>query len=208
MNKVVKLVNEWDAFEQTHPAGDVADFCRFYLAQTAMANKSKMVGGHIPPKEEALLMKIMGHIMSAYSIYHQAAMDAAGAPFREAFYFLNVLRHSGEMKKTELVNSLLMEYTTGMDGINKMIKAGYINERAHDTDKRARLINLSPKGEMLLQKCYTQMGKLTDMMCKGMHPEAIKLCISLLSEMEMRQSEVVHKAKGLSFDEMHKIVME
>ena len=201
MNKVVSLVNEWDKFEQQHTNGDIADFCRYFLAQNA--RRDDMVGGKLPPSDGSLLMKIMGKLIHIYRIYFEAAMAELNVPLPETFYFLNELRFLEEVKKTDLINAMLMEYTTGMDAINKLIKEGYIKSRQHDTDKRATLISLTEKGRNKLQECYKQMSMVTEMMFKSMHPEAIKLCISLLGEAEVYQSKIVHDLKGKPFKEMY-----
>jgi len=206
MNTVVSLVNEWDKFEQQHANGDIADFCRYFLAQNA--RREGLAGGQLPPSDGALLMKIMGKMINEYRVYFVAAMAELDLPFPETFYFLNELRFLIAAKKTELINSLLVEYTTGMDAINKLIKEGYIESRQHDTDKRATLITLTEKGRSTLGDCYKKMAMVTDMVFKTMHPEAVKLCISLLGEVEMHQAQVVQEVRNKPFMEMYEHVMK
>lgn len=206
MNTVVSLVNEWDKFEQQHANGDIADFCRYYLAQNARRDNN-MVGGKLPPSDGSLLMKIMGRLIHIYRVYFEAAMADLQVPFPETFYFLNELRFLEEAKKTELINAMLIEYTTGMDAINKLIKDGYIQSRQHETDKRATLISLTEQGRNKLQECYKQMAMVTEMVFKSMHPEAIKLCISLLGETEVYQTRLVHDIKHKPFKEMYEYVI-
>ena len=207
MNQLVSLVNEWDQFEKTNPGGDISNFCRYYLAKQQAGKNVKLSVGSTPPTDESTLAKIMGRILGAFSVYHHAAMDKAGTPFRETFYFLNSLYHIKEAKKTELIQHMFLEYTTGMDALSKLIKTGYIKERPHDTDKRAKLVSLSKKGEKMLQTLYPYMARSTEMLFKDMHPEAIKLCISLLADVEVRQSKIVYNLKTNDFDEMYKEVM-
>jgi len=207
MNQLVRLVNEWDDFEKANPGGDVSNFCRYYLAKEQAGKKVKILDGHIPPTDEATLAKIMGRILGVFSVYHHAAMHKAGAPFRETFYFLNSLQHLKEAKKTELIQYMFLEYTTGMDALSKLIKAGYIKERSHDTDKRAKLVSLTPKGEKMLKGLYPYMHRTTEMVFKDMHPEAIKLCISLLAEVDVRQSKIIYNLKTDDFEEMYAEVM-
>lgn len=207
MSEIVDLVNKFDKFQKKHPSGDVAGFCRYFLAKQADKHKGDKTAGHTPPTPESQLAKIMGRILSVFSVYHEAAMVKTRLPFKEGFYMLNWLKHNGEMKKTEFINELLIGYTTGMDAINKLIKEGFIIERNHDTDKRAKLISLSPLGEDVLEECYPLMQKVTRMTFQGMHPEAIQFCISLLSEPELRRTRNVTELKGLDFDEMYERVM-
>jgi DNA-binding MarR family transcriptional regulator len=207
MSEIVDLVNRFDKFQKKHHNGDVADFCRYYLAKQADKHKGEKAPGPQPPTPESQLAKIMGRLLSVFAVYHEAAMSKTRLPFKEGFYMLTWLRHSGEVKKTEFINELLMGYTTGMDAINKLIKEGLVLERNHDTDKRAKLISLSPLGEEVLQECYPLMQKVTRMAFHGMHPEAIQFCINLLSEPEIRRTRNITELKGLDFDEMYERVM-
>lgn len=202
MNQLVRLVNEWDQFEQANPGGDISNFCRYYLAKEQAGKKIKNFEGRVPPTDESTLAKIMGRILGAFSIYHHAAMHKAGAPFRETFYFLNSLDTLKEAKKTELIQYMFIEYTTGMDALSKLIKAGYIKERRHDTDKRAKLVSLTKKGEKMLQSLYPFMTRSTQLLFKDMHPEAIKLCISLLADVELKQSQTIYDLKPADLDGM------
>jgi len=210
MNKVVALVNEWDRFERSHPDGELADFCRYILA------RREQEGAELPgrpadtlPKipDTGMLLKTMGRILAAFQLYHKAAMAKTELPFPDAFFYMNFLRQFGELRKTDLINQLLNEYTTGMEAINKLIKAGLITERPDQTDRRAKLISLSKKGEEVLLSCYEYVGKSGEMIFKGVGPETVKLCIGLLSGVERRHSALAIELKNRDFDEIYATIM-
>jgi hypothetical protein len=208
MNNLVTLVNEWDAFEKTNTGTDIANFCRYYLAREKGADESLMVKGAKPPSDEALMMKTMGFIISAFGIYYRAAMTEAKLPFPEAFYFINSLHWLKQAKKTELINHIMVEYTTGMDCISKLVKEGLISETPHETDKRAKMLHLTPEGEKLLQSCYPYMHRACQMIFKGFDPQMLKLCISLLSNIEIKHSQLAIAVRHLDFESMYKEVMQ
>jgi len=208
MNKLVTLVNEWDAFEKTNTGTEIADFCRYYLAREKGADETLMVKGAKPPSDEALMLKTMGYILSAFGIYFRAAMTDAKLPFPEAFYYLNSLHWMKEAKKTELINYAMVEYTTGMDAIGKLVKLGLISEKQHSTDKRAKMLHMTPKGEKLLQDCYPYMRRASAMLFKDFDPQMLKLCISLLSNVEIKNSQLAVTLRNLDFETMYKEVME
>lgn len=207
MNKVVSLVNEWDAFEQKHPEADIADFCRYYLINEKQQDDSAMVKGAKPPNDASLLMKTIGFITYSFDIYFKAAMTQTKLPFPEAFYFLNTLRFVGEVKKTDLITHTMAEYTTGIDSITKLIKAGLISERQHDTDKRAKLLKLTAEGEELLFSCYPYIGKATEMIFGGLDKDTVKLCISILSRVEVKHTALSMAVRHMDFEEMYTKVM-
>lgn len=203
-DEIVKLVNEFAQFDKQKPNATMADFCRYYLAQQ---QEPRPVTGGRPPSDEGVLLKTMGRLLSISSVYHDAAMAETALQVKENFYMLNWLKFTGEAKKTEFVSEALMGYTTGMDAVNRMIKEGFVQEREHDTDKRAKLISITQKGLDALMQAYPYMQKCAAMLLKGMHPEAIKLCASLLADAELHQSAIIHQVKGKPFPQMYEEVM-
>lgn len=207
MNKIVSLVNEWDAFEQKNPGAEIADFCRYYLINEKQQDEALMVKGAKPPSDHSLLMKTIGFITYAFDVYYKAAMSQTKLPFPEAFYFLNTLRFVGQVTKTDLITQTMVEYTTGIDSIAKLVKAGYISERQHDTDKRAKLLKLTPEGEELLFSCYPFIGKATEMIFGGLDKDTVKLCISILSRVEVKHTALAMAVRHMDFEEMYAKVM-
>ena len=197
MNKVVELVVAFDAFEQKNPNAELSDFCRYYL----MNNKTVTTTngrGH--------LLKILGRITSAFSLYHRVAMSKTALPSPEGFYFLNGLAFLGEVKKTELINYLLMEYTTGMEGINKLLKEELIQERPDESDGRAKLISLTEKGASILTDCYNYATKANEMIFGDLDEDSIQLCIQILKNIEEKHSKLAIEMKNKDFDTMYEQV--
>lgn len=60
----------------------------------------------------------------------------------------------GEVKKTDLINYLFYEYTTGIEVINKFVTDRLISEKQDPNDKRAKLIKLTEKGLEALNESY------------------------------------------------------
>jgi DNA-binding MarR family transcriptional regulator len=199
MNKAVQLLIEWDTFDQTHPEADIEQFCRYYLAKQEQKKGNSQYS-------QGLLLKIMGRITSAFSFYHRAAMSKTKLPSPESFYFLNGLAHLGEVKKTDLINYLFYEYTTGMSVIQEILKHNLIAEKSAPTDKRAKLINLTDKGKQVLNESYAQSARVNQMLFKGMKEDSVKLCIELLKDIEEKHSKLVIELKNMDFDEMYQKV--
>jgi DNA-binding MarR family transcriptional regulator len=206
MNKTVELVTAWAQFEEQHAGSTIPDFCRYYLATHATDSpgpqKKQLAGGVIPAASSSLLMKIMARLVNVFTLYHRAAMDKVGLPFTDGYFYLHGLKNLGEVKKTDLINYLLAEYTTGMTYIDRLLEAGLVAERAGESDKRTKLIRLTGKGEELLIRCYKYAGKPGEMIFAGLPEEDIKLCIQLLAEIEIQHSAYVTRNKGKDFEEM------
>jgi DNA-binding MarR family transcriptional regulator len=144
--------------------------------------------------------------MSAFNMYHRAAMAQIEMPSSESFFFLNGIAYHGEIKKTDLINYLFFEYTTGMEAINKLLKNEFIKETVDSDDKRAKLLCLTEKGKELLKEGYRQSTKVSEMIFKDVSADAIRLANQLLGRIEQKHSKLVASLKNAEFDKMHKTV--
>lgn len=200
MNKAVKLLIEWDSYEQENPRAQIEDFCRYYLAKQKLAKEDTLANSR------GMLLRTMGRITSAFSLYQRAAMSETQLPFPDGFYYLNGLAHLGEVRKTDLINFLLVEYTTGMEAIGKLLNEDFIQTRPDETDGRARLISLTEKGKNTLNECYKYITKAGEMIFDEMSEDAIQLCIQQLEAIEKKHSVLAVEVKGKNFDEMYEYI--
>jgi DNA-binding MarR family transcriptional regulator len=111
------------------------------------------------------------------------------------------------VRKTELVNSMLVEYTTGMETINKLIAEGLVVERADASDRRAKLISISKKGAKVLTECYPYLARVSRMMLKDVDPDGLRLCVRVLSNVELAHSRLAIEMKNRDFDEIYDRIM-
>jgi DNA-binding MarR family transcriptional regulator len=200
MNKAVKLLVEWDSYEQENPTANLEDFCRYYLAKQNIAKENNI------SNSRGMLLKTMGRITSAFNLYQRAAMSETVLPFPDGFYYLNGLAHLGEVRKTDLINFLLVEYTTGMEAISKLLDEDFIQTRPDKSDGRARLISLTEKGKQTLVECYKYITKAGEMIFNEMSEDAILLCIYQLEDIEKKHSKLAVEVKGKSFEEMYNYI--
>ena len=155
MNPLVELITTWDAYtSKTASTPSVKAFCEFYL------NEATAKGAVTPSSALSReLARATGRLSSIHKAYLKMAVkDLPGAEI-EWYYLLYTINQSGEVRKTEVTSiNLLLEPTTCTDILNRMIKAGVLDEKVDAADKRARLLRINPKGSALLK----QMQRLVD----------------------------------------------
>jgi len=206
MKPIVELIKEWAEFEETGTGQSVEAFCRYYLQkQKPKPRHPGKAGERI--MNGAFLLKTLGRIMSAYSLYFRAAVNHIGIPPAESFYYLNGLNHLGEVIKSDLINYMFAETTTGMEVINKLIREKKITERTSPDDKRARLIKITPKGLQALEEYYKVSGKVVEMVFKGVNDNTMVDCYEMLKYCEQRNSAIAIELKNKPFDQMYEQVM-
>jgi DNA-binding MarR family transcriptional regulator len=201
MNRAIELLIAFDEFEQKHPSSGLDDFCAYYLAQKSLPKTAIDKA-----QSKGQLLKMMGRLTSAFSLYHRAAMAKTSLSSSDSFYFLNGLAFLGEVKKTELINYVLVEYTTGMEVISRLLKEKLISERQDENDGRARIISLTSEGKKVLDECYAYASKASEMIFTDMSDNSIQLCAELLRDAEQRHSKLAVELKNKDFDEMYEVV--
>jgi DNA-binding MarR family transcriptional regulator len=206
MNQTVTLVTGWANFEAAHPGATLEDFCRYYLT----TQKSKedpgpnFVGSGIPPGPRSFLMKLLGFIVRASQVYFEKAFDQfPEIRQKEDFFFLNAIAHRVESRKTDIIQDQLCGFTTGMDTLSRLLSNGLIVERPDPEDKRAKLIQLTPKGKEVLYRGYAAADKVSDLLFHKMSEEDILLCIQLLRGTEAWHSRKLLEIKDKSMEDLY-----
>ena len=208
MNKTVELVNEWARFEQRYPEGTLEEFCRRYLiAQREKKEIGINFRGVIPPQIDAYLSKLIGRVCQIIVLYGETALKGVpGIKHMEDFYFLNSVRHLGESRKTDIISYNFSELSSGIDVLNRLQENKLIEERTDPSDKRARLLKATAKGEKVLAKCYEVLMKVSDIVFWDMGQEDKKLCIQLLKGVEIKHAKMVMELRNKELDEIHTMI--
>jgi MarR family transcriptional regulator, lower aerobic nicotinate degradation pathway regulator len=144
MNPIVELVNRWDAFAQENADASIADFCRFYLASEENAKHSSDTYPDIPI--ESRLGRTFGRMSRFSSFYAKKALASVGINNIEDFGYLMALREMGSPRKSQLIQSSLSDFTTGIEVINRLIRMGLMEEFPDPDDRRSKRLKLTEKG--------------------------------------------------------------
>jgi len=207
MKPIVELVKEFSDFAELNTDQSIESFCRYYLQQQRLKIKKPVIHNE-RILNGAFLLKTMGRIMSAYGLYFRAAVNHIELPPVESFFYLNGLINLGEVRKSDLINHLFAETTTGMEVINRLIREKKITERASPDDRRAKLIKITEKGMKALDEYYKVSGKVVEMIFKGIDDNTIIDCYEMLKYCEQRNSVVAIEQKNKPFMQMYEHIMQ
>jgi len=209
MNKTIELVNLWGAFEKKYPGGSIDDFCRHHLAQKKeVKSNMPLVGGVVPGITDGLLLKIVGRISKLNMAYANKALKGNGLNQIEEFGMMVTIRQGKNPKKTEIIYANLFELSSGTDMLNRLKKRGLIKEYDDKEDKRSKRIELTAKGEKVVEQSKRRIEKNAEMLMHDMNEDDKKLCIQLLKDIEMKFSALWPKHKSREFDDIYKEIVE
>lgn len=200
MDPVVQLISAWQEYAQHADKVSVKDFCQDFLSKkkrNAPAEKGNDLN----------LAKQLGKANSLVKAYFKIALRQTSDMELEWYYFLDAIAAAGEIRKNDIVSfRLLGEPTTGIDIINRMLKAGLIAERVDPDDKRARLIKLTPKGKHR----HHQLGVLFDEIAadvfRAIDTEVKIKMETALTKMTDEHSAAIKNKKGKALDSIEESV--
>ncbi|WP_158640657.1 MarR family winged helix-turn-helix transcriptional regulator [Anseongella ginsenosidimutans] len=205
-NKTVQLVLEWADFEEAYPEGNMADFCRYYLARQ---QEDKMpVTGAIPDSIEEEMMRTIGRISKLHLFYANLALKGTDLHQIEEFWLLCTIRQEKNPKKSEVIYANLLELSSGTDMLNRMKQRGLIREVADKEDKRSKRIMLTEKGEEMIDPCFEEINKSAKMLVNELSEMEKGLAVHLLKSMEIKFSSLWTRHRSLPFEEIYRNVME
>ncbi|HET6991578.1 MAG TPA: hypothetical protein VFJ43_09660 [Bacteroidia bacterium] len=209
MNKTVALVNEWGNFEAKYPDGTIEDFCRYYLAQQKQPKlKGKLVGGVVPDFNDGLLLKIIGRISKLNMSYANLALKGTELNQIEEFGMLGTIKQEKNPKKTEVIYANLFELSSGTDMLNRMKSRGLIKEYDDKEDKRSKRIELTVKGEKVVEVCFQRIRKNAKLLMHDLSEDDKELCVQLLKNTEIKFSALWQQHKGKNFDEIYESIVK
>ena len=90
------------------------------------------------------------------------------------YLFLFTIENLEKARKTDLINIHLVEYTTGMDTIRRLIKNNLLNELPDEQDRRAKVLILTNEGEEVLYKANRRMDEARNMFLACISPNKWK----------------------------------
>jgi DNA-binding MarR family transcriptional regulator len=201
MSEIVKLVTEWDAFEKEHKNASIEDFCRYYLIKEREAKKKdELFGGHMPPEINSTMAKLIGRLSSIMVYHFKNSVKQENNIDIEWFTLINVIHFRKECRKTDAITECFLELSTGIDILNRLHKNGYISERGDPSDKRARLVKLTAKGEGMLIQCWKSLGKISFFIYNDLETDDKKIVLQLLSNIDTKHSKIIAENKGKDID--------
>ncbi len=203
MNNRAELESEWIAYEENHPGGSVADFCRYFLGhQREKKSKGTLVGGVIPNVPGGLLLKIIGRISKLNMLYAHIALKGTEVNQIEEFGMLATIRQNKNPKKTQVIYDNLFELSSGTDMLNRLKKRGLIKEYTDEEDRRSKRVELTAKGERTVALCNEQIIRNARMITHDLADDDKTLSVQLLKGIEMKFSLLWPQHKGKTFSEV------
>jgi len=218
---IKKLIDLWESYENESPdEQDLLNFSEWVMEQI----KDKSIDNtqfhpqrelHSHPETVAFLNKLdPGSRFQEYILriarfeefYIRKYLIDLPLNSRLEYLFLFTVSNLEKARKTDLINIHLVEYTTGMDTIRRLVKNKLLLELPDEQDKRAKLLILTTEGEDILMKANKRIEEARNMFLACISPNKWKKTLSVLNEIDEFHSNIYFNHYDKPFAEISNLM--
>ena len=156
--------------------------------------------------EKARFLESVSRIARYHELYSRKALKELVINSRLEYLFLQTIGLMKQAKKTDLINVFNLEYTTGMDTIRRLTSNGLLNEVQDETDKRAKLLVLTEKGETILAQANKRMAEENKMFLMAINDNKWKKALAVLEEIDDFHGSIYQSHSNKSFAELNNLM--
>ena len=139
-------------------------------------------------------------VMNRYAkSYIKRALHGSDIQTGEEFSFMLYLMTFESLTKTELINKNIVEKTSGMEVIKRLLKLGYIHEFEDSQDKRSKRIALTNEGRNELLKVLPLMRKVSSLVTGNLNDQERSMLAYLLKKLDHYHHDVFLNDKLTDF---------
>ena len=209
---IQKLITYWEEFEGSNSNITIQDFGHWLIQNSIKEIPHNNISNNRPidfdipvylKYEQSLdqkdhLLDLISRISRLHEFYIRKFLCNLPINTRLEFVFLYTIDLMGGAKKTEVINVHLVEFTTGMDIIKRLLNQGLIVESLNEADKRSKLLHTTEAGKAVLNKSLHQMNAEKEMFLACINSNKWKKIMSTLEELNSFHNSIYlrHNSKN------------
>jgi DNA-binding MarR family transcriptional regulator len=159
----------------------------------------------LEPKQK--LMILFSHLVKFQEIYTKKFF--IGLPINNLleFQFLFSINKMNSTKKSDIINLHLIEYTTGIDILKRLIKLNLVEEFIDKIDKRNKRVRITNEGKRILMEALIRMNKLEDLFFNGISENKYKMLIPVLASLNNYHRKIQNLYSESSYFELIDLIV-
>ena len=201
MRSYIEVIKIWESFLSKNAEGSIEEFGEYILESFSKVPKEK---GSNDLLERYFKQTNKEHDYSDYNSeasyliwrinkfskgYVKELFDRLEINSHDEFAILSHVDYLTECRKKTAVKENLIDMSTGIDIIRRLINKGFLLERKNPDDKRENLIQLSKKGKKKLTQIYNGFSSVQDILTQITSEEKKEL-VRILKKLDL-----VHTSK-------------
>lgn len=120
----------------------------------------------------------------------------------DEFSFLITLMTYNNLTKSELITKQVMEKTSGMEIIRRLIKKGLITEEADEKDKRSVRVSITKTGREEILKVLPLMDRVSEIVVGNLSAQEINTLSYLLKKLDHFHNDIYINKRGHPLSEI------
>jgi DNA-binding MarR family transcriptional regulator len=152
--------------------------------------------------EKQRFLETTCRIARYHDFYIRKALKDLIINSRLDYLFLYTIATLEKARKTDLISIYHLEYTTGMDTIRRLINNGLLNEAQDESDKRAKLLVLTPLGREVLEMAARKISDENSMFFAALNENKWKKVLPVLEEIDEFHDHIYLKHNQQNFAEL------
>ena len=208
--ELIELLYQYDSDFQGDKVYTVKDFVGFLNARVGAENITmrKIEGEkqlhiqtlrHESQSDTAILITLMFRYAKNYI---KKALNESPIQTADEFAFLITLMTHESLTKTELISKQVMEKTSGVEVIKRLLSQKMIREFADEHDKRSVRVAITTKGKKDLEKVLPEMAKVSRIVVGNLTQPEINTLSYLLKKLDFFHNDIFTNKKSLDLDQI------
>jgi DNA-binding MarR family transcriptional regulator len=136
-------------------------------------------------------ISILVSVLFRYAkMYTKKALKESNIKTVDEFSFLITLMTHSEMTKQELINLQIMEKTSGIEIINRLIRQEFIEQFDDEKDKRSKLLRITETGRRELMMILPRMNMVSKIVVGTLTKEEQNILTYLLRKLDHFHNDI------------------
>lgn len=133
---------------------------------------------------EGVISTLLVHLNRYAKTYSKSAIADSEFHTQDEFSYLITLKAFGTLTKMELIKKNVQDKSSGILIINRLIKQGWIQQNNSQTDKRSKVLKITPSGRIALENQMEKIRNASQIVSGNLnHTEKMEL-IRILSKLD------------------------
>ena len=135
-------------------------------------------------------------------MYSRKAMKDSGIRTVDEFALLITLMTHESISKQELIKEQVLEKTSGIEIINRLIRQGFIEQLDGEKDRRSKLLKITPEGRREIIQILPRMNQVSQIVVGNLTQTEQNLLTYLMRKLDHFHNDIFMNEKDAGLDEI------
>jgi MarR family transcriptional regulator, lower aerobic nicotinate degradation pathway regulator len=185
LKEILGLVQEFEerSFDNLFFSNDLQGFKK-WMKGSSEKPEPYWEGKEVGRSPESVINTLIVHMNRYAKSYSKSAIYGSNFSTQEDFIYLINLKAFGEMSKMDLIKKNIQDKPSGMKIIDRLIANNWIVQKDSTVDKRSKIISISEKGLMDLEKQMDKIRQATQLVTGSLDKQEKTQLIHLLQKLD------------------------